>query len=423
MQEDFLQYIWKYGLFPSDQLKTQTGEKVEVLSTGQFNTDSGPDFLFARIRIEKTVWVGHVEIHCKASDWYRHQHEQDPAYETVILHVAYELDCEVKRSTGEVIPAVRLPVRNSYLDNYHKILSTLSAIPCERTWQQLPSLEVENWLINMGIERMEIKTEEIYKRLADNCGGWDETLLQLIIKSFGFGINQDVFTRLGQSVTLPAVRFAGTHLFRLEAMLFGQSLLIPAGSVDTYIRALGIEYGFMKKKFNLVSIENPGWKFLRMRPSNFPTVKIAQLASFLARNETKTSLFLETRGLLTTDSFQAPVSAYWKNHYDFGKERTGDPPGLGQDSINLFRINMGLPFVACYETRHGQGEARVRWMERLESLPAENNRITRLWTGYGYQVPNAFYSQAFLHLYNAYCKPRRCLNCRVGQALIRSPAG
>jgi hypothetical protein len=422
MQEDFLQYLWKYGLFPSDQLRTQNGEKVEVLSTGQINSDSGPDFLYARIRIDSTVWVGHVEIHCKASDWYRHRHHEDPAYDTVILHVAYEPDCEVKRSSGEVIPAVRMPVRQSYLDNYHKILSTLSPIPCERTWQQLPSLEVENWLINMGIERMETKAGEICRRLAGNRGGWDETLLQIIVRSFGFGINQEIFDRLGSSFTLAALRFAGSHLFRLEALLFGQSALIPRERGDVYVKALAVEYGFLKKKLNLIPLENPGWKFLRMRPANFPTVRIAQLASFLAVNEPKTSVFIETRGLLAEENFDVPVSTYWKTHYDFGRERIGEPPGFGQESINLFRINVGLPYVACHESRHGRVDAHVSWMERLESLPSENNRITRLWSGYGYQVPNAFYSQAFLHLYNTYCRPRRCLNCRIGQALIRNPS-
>jgi hypothetical protein len=269
---------------------------------------------------------------------------------------------------------------------------------------------------------MESKTDEICRRLAGNRGGWDETLLQIIVRSFGFGINQEVFDRLGSSFSPAAVRFTGSHLFRLEALLFGQASLIPGGSSDVYVKALGMEYGFLKKKFNLIPLENPGWKFLRMRPSNFPTVRLAQLASFLAVNEPKTSLFIETRGLLAEENFDVPVSTYWKTHYDFGRERTGEPPGFGQESINLFRINVGLPYVACHEARHGRDDAHVRWMERLESLPPENNRITRLWTGYGYQVPNAFYSQAFLHLYNAYCRHRRCLNCRIGQALIRNPS-
>jgi hypothetical protein len=423
MQEDFLQYLWKYGLFPADQLFTSTHDGVEILASGQFNNNAGPDFLFARIRIGPTVWVGHVEIHVRASDWFRHGHDKDPAYDPVILHVVYEADCEVLRSNGSTVPVIRLPVKSSYLDNYHRILSTLSPVPCETGWKKLEPLEVENWLIAMGIERMEVKSVEISGRLSDNRGGWEETLLQLLFRSFGFGINQEAFDRLGKSIPQQTLRFAGSNLLRMEALLFGQSGMIPDRKTDVYTRALAAEYIFLRRKYNLIPVFNPGWKFLRMRPSNFPTVRMAQLAAFLAGNPDRLGLVTRCAGMIEPGAFSYPVSSYWKIHYDFEKKWSGKYPDIGQETINLFRINAAIPFSACYASRHGDLTAREKWMEMLERLPAESNRVTRVWTGYGYRVPNAFYSQAFLHLYSVYCHPRKCLSCRIGQYLIRNPEG
>lgn len=419
MQEDFLQYLWKYGLFPADKLFTSDQQRVEILTPGQLNTDAGPDFLMARIRIGEAVWAGHVEIHVKASDWYRHHHNEDPAYDPVVLHVVYEADCTVKRTNGDDVPMIVMPVKSSYLDNYHQILSTLSPIPCEESWKKIEPAEVENWIVNMGIERMQVKSGEVFKRLASNKGGWDETWMQLIIRSFGFGINQDAFDRLGQSVPMGAIRSTGSNLFRLEAILFGQADLIPVRKPDPYSRALMTEYRFVRHKFNLVPVSNPGWKFLRMRPSNFPTVRIAQLAAFFAGNTDRLNQVLRGTGAGSNLNLDYPVSAYWKQHYDFGKKWTTGYSGFGAETVNLFLVNAVLPFRASYANRNGDAGAWEKWMEQLESLPAENNRITRVWSGYGYRVPNAFYSQAFLHLFTQYCHNRHCLKCHIGQFLIR----
>ncbi|MCX6224157.1 MAG: DUF2851 family protein, partial [Bacteroidia bacterium] len=200
---------------------------------------------------------------------------------------------------------------------------------------------------------------------------------------------------------------------------YGQADLIPVRKPDPYSRALMVEYGFVRQKFNLVPVNNPGWKFLRMRPSNFPTVRIAQLAAFLAGNPNRLESVLRGSGTEMDLKFDFPVSAYWKLHYDFGKKWAGRFTGFGAETINLFLINAVLPFRASYDNRNGDTGAWEKWMELLEKLPAENNRITRVWTGYGYRVPNAFYSQAFLHLYTNYCNNRHCLTCHIGQFLIR----
>jgi hypothetical protein len=423
MQEDFLQYLWKYGLFPADQLFTPDHKRIEVLSPGQLNTDAGPDFLMARIRMDEAIWAGHVEVHVKASDWYRHNHHEDSAYDPVILHVVYEADCAVKRASGDEIPSVVLPVKPSYLQNYHQILSTISPIPCESAWQGLQPAEVENWIVNMGIERLQVKSEEIFRRLEKNRGGWEETWLQLVIRTFGFGINQEAFDRLGQSIPLAAIRSAGSNLFRLEAILFGQADLIPVRKPDPYSRVLQLEYAFVRQKFNLVAVNNPGWKFLRMRPSNFPTVRLAQLAAFLAVHTDFQEAVFRGRDQSMNLNFDFPVSSYWKMHYDFGKKWSGNYPGFGIETENLFVINAALPVRACYAYRNGDQSAWETWMEALSGLAAEKNRITRLWAGNGFQVPNAFYSQAFLHLFKNYCNNRRCLTCHIGQLLIRGKGG
>jgi hypothetical protein len=418
MQEDFLQYLWKYGLFPADKLFTPDNQRVEILTPGQLNTDAGPDFLMARIRIGEAVWAGHVEIHVKASDWYRHNHNTDAAYDPVVLHVVYEADCTVKRTNGDSIPVIVLPVKSSYLDNYHQILSTLSVVPCESSWKSLESTEVENWIINMGIERMQAKSNEVFARLARNKGGWDETWIQLIFRSFGFGINQDAFDILGQSIPISAIRSTGSNQFRLEAILFGQADLLPVRK-DAYSRALMVEYGFVRQKFNMVPLKNPGWKFLRMRPSNFPTVRIAQLSAFLAGNPDRLESVTDGPGKKFKLKFDYPVSSYWKVHYNFEKKWAGRFAGFGHETVNLFMINAVLPFRACYDNRNGDSSAWENWMNNLESLPAENNRITRIWEGYEYRIPNAFYSQAFLQLFTKYCHSRQCLTCHIGQFLIK----
>jgi hypothetical protein len=202
-------------------------------------------------------------------------------------------------------------------------------------------------------------------------------------------------------------------------MLFGQADLIPVRKPDPYCRALMVEYGFVRQKFNLIPLVNPGWKFLRMRPSNFPTVRIAQLSAFLAGNPDRLDSVLRGSGPEMNLKFDYPVSAYWKLHYDFGKTWSGRFTGFGAETINLFQINAVLPFQASYANRNGDNQAWEKWMEILESLPAEDNRITRVWSSYGYRVPNAFYSQAFLHLYTNYCRNRHCLGCHIGQFLIR----
>ena len=415
MQEDFLQYIWKYALFASDRLVTTRGERVEIMSNGQFNSDSGPDFLFARIKIDRTIWAGHIEIHVKASDWYRHHHDSDPAYDPVILHVVYDPDCEVRRSNGDLLPTVVLPFKPAYLDNYHRMLKTLSAIPCTTSWMSLPSMIVEGWLISMGVERMESKALRIQQRLRQNHGGWEQTSLQLLMRTFGFGVNQETFDRLGKNIPVKAIRNIGDNLFRLEALLYGQANLIPEPAEDPYSRALSSEFFFLCNKYNISRLDKPGWKFMRMRPANFPTVRLAQLGGL-------TSLMPLNPSIMTVEYLpqDIPVSTYWQKHYDFGKEWRDQSPTIGKDTLNLLKINYLLPVLACYASAIGQPQSNVWWMEQLERLPPENNRITRLWTGYGYQVPNAFYSQAFLHLYQNYCSSRRCLSCRIGQAIIGS---
>jgi hypothetical protein len=314
---------------------------------------------------------------------------------------------------------VVLPVRESYLDNYHRILSTIAAIPCEYSWKKIAAPEVENWIVNMGIERMQSKAEEVFKRLSQNRGGWDETWIQLIARSFGFGINQEAFDRLGQSLPLTAIRSTGSNLFRLEAILYGQAGLIPDRKPDPYSRALMTEYGFVRGKFNLQPVSNPGWKFLRMRPSNFPTVRIAQFAAFLAGNPERLGQVLGGKDADPNLRLDSPLSTYWQQHYDFGKKWTGACPAFGESTRNLFIINAVLPFRASYAHRNGDTLAWEHWMDQLERLPAEDNRITRIWVGYGYRIPNAFYSQAFFHLYTHYCSKRLCLSCHLGQLLIR----
>ena len=420
MQEDFIHYLWKYGLFDSTRLSTTEGYPVEVLHPGMYHQDSGPDFQFARIRINQVLWVGHVEIHVKASDWFRHNHHEDPAYDLVILHVVKEADSSVRRKSGTPIPVIRLPINQTYLNNYHAVLSTIDHIPCQKTWKGIRSFEVENWIQRSGIERMQDRTDAISRIIQENRGGWEETAMQILFRGFGFGVNRFAFEQLAAILPVKVIRALKSNLFRLEALLFGQAGLIPAANNgDSYINALRAEYSFISRKYNLPVNLSLQWRYLRMRPCNFPTIRLAQLALLLHHNPDLITLLMDSEGILDAAHFSQPLRGYWKEHYHFGRTHHQPARSLGSEALNLLTINSTLPFWAYYANAHGAQGALVKWMEKLEELPPENNVIIRLWKGAGFVVPNGFHSQALYHLYRVYCQPRRCLHCRIGQQVVR----
>ncbi len=420
MTEDFLHYIWRYGLFRQHSLQTAEGYPVSIQRPGMYNRDAGPDFQNARIQIGNSLWVGHVEIHIKSSDWYHHKHDSDIAYDQVILHVVYTNDKPVKTTQGFLIPTVCLDIQDKYFRNYQNLVNTISPLPCGENWKSLSVLHVENAIAGMGVERMERRYKWLSDKLASNKGGWRDLFLQVFFRAYGFGKNQDNFDFLAQSLPYTLIDKHRHNLFQLESLVFGQAGLIPERDPDPYPKALKAEFDYLKNKYNLSINPNIFWRHMRTRPANQPIPRLAQLAAWLHQSDDFFQLILKA-GLdsnqFSMDSF---VSSYWKTHTNFGVSSQDPLPLLGESAINLLYINAIFPLNAFYESQHESSTSIGQWVEALEQFPPENNYVMKIWKNAGFRIPNAFYSQAFLFMYKNYCVNRKCLNCRLGQIVLRS---
>jgi len=419
MTEDFLHYIWRYGLFRQNSLKTAEGLPVSIVRSGMYNRDSGPDFLNARIQIGSSLWVGHVEIHIRSSDWYHHNHQKDIAYDQVVLHVVYNNDRQVSTTKGLPIPTVCLDIPEKYYLNYQTMVNTISPLPCGENWKSLPIIQVENAIAGMGVERMESRFEWLKEKLAHNKGGWKDLFLQVFFRAYGFGKNQDNFDYLAQSIPYTIIEKHRHNLFQLESIFFGQSGLLPERESDSYPRALKAEYNFLRKKYKLKINPSIRWKYMKTRPANQPIPRLAQLAAWFHQSDEFFQLILKNgqkAELLSMDSF---VSSYWKTHYGFGQICSEPVPLLGDAAIQLLHINAVFPLNAFYQDQHESGNSISKWLEALEQFPPENNYVMKIWKDAGFRIPNAFYSQAFLFMYKNYCADRKCLNCRLGQLILQ----
>ncbi len=424
MPEDFLQYIWENRLFESTELKTHFGEKLEIIDQGKHNTDSGPDFFNARIKLGDTIWAGNIEIHQKASDWQKHQHQHDKAYDNVILHVVETMDVEVSRSNGEIIPALVMKYPQKLADNYRQLLEAKTWIPCQEQFHKVDPVLLQLGFNRLMIERLENKTEEIIARLDQNNNDWNETFYQMLARMFGFKVNALPFELLARSLPIGILGKHRNNLFQLEALLFGNAGLLNNQLLgDDYFLQLREEYSFLYKKYQLKAIESHLWKFLRLRPVNFPTIRIAQLAALIHGSDTLFSKMIETDNLDSLlQIFRVKASAYWDSHYNFNKDTSRtNVKELGEASAQILIINVVIPFLFVYGEKQNKHALKNRALDFLEQLPAEDNSIVDKWTELGVKARNAFETQALLQLKNNYCVAKKCLNCHIGAKLLTSP--
>jgi hypothetical protein len=418
MKEEFLHYIWQYGLYDSKALQTTCGKAVEVLYPGRYNADAGPDFLEARLLIDKVLWIGHVEIHIRSNDWRHHGHQDDPAYDTVILHAVFEYNEEVRNSYGSIIPALLLKFNMEYFTKYLELVNEIRAIPCGTRWQDHSPVKIENAIISMGVGRMQWRMEKMSSILHENKGGMKELFIQVLSRGFGFGKNQEPMEILGRSISPVWLEKHISNLFQLESIFFGQAGFIPEIKSDTYISALRTEYAYLGRKYNMIQPAGLRWKFLRMRPGNFPAIRLAQLSSFLHEKKDFIDDILQIASIGTTDNIETHTSSYWRNHYAPGKKAASAIPEMGENSRLLIMINAILPLSAFFNKYNRMDDRLESWLEKLENLPPEENNVCRKWEESGFRIPNAFYSQSFLHIYREFCVKRKCLNCRIGHILI-----
>lgn len=423
--EEFLQYIWENNLFYSKDLVTSEGEKLEVIKTGTRNSDAGPDFFNAKIKIGNTVWAGNVEIHKKASDWFRHDHQNDKKYRNIILHVVETADHKIYRENDEEIPLLVLNYPENYKNNYQRLLEAQTWIACEEQFFRLDPMLIRLGFNRLMIDRLEQKTGEIAERLKSNNHNWNETFYQVLARIFGFKVNAVPFELLAKALPLGILAKHKNNLLQLEALIFGTSGLLNEELLgDEYYLKLRQEYTFLYKKYDLKIIEAHLWKFMRLRPVNFPTIRMAQLAALIFCSS---GLFSKITEIDKIDElkelFRVKASSYWKSHYRFNKTAAkSHPVELGESSVNSLIINVVVPFLFVYGEMQDKHFLKNRALEFLEQLPSENNSIIKKWNGLGITARSAFESQALLQLKNMYCSKKKCLNCQIGNKLVKTIA-
>lgn len=422
MSEDFLIYLWTCGLIKPN-LQTTNGETLNVIYPGQRNHHSGPDFFNSKIRIDGTIWAGNVEIHVMASDWFLHRHQNDEAYENIILHVVYEEDKAIYRKNNEPLPTLEL--KGNFDEHiYKRYLSFIESnkwIPCEDQISKINHFDLLGWLDNLMAERLAQKAEVIQKELAYTKQDFQEVFYQKIATNFGFKVNAMAFGLLARSLPLKILVKHKNDRQQLEALLFGQAGLLSERFKDPYPQMLLKEYTFLAAKYQLKPIDKKLWKFMRMRPVNFPTIRISQFANMIYKSSALISHFLEAEKLsFISQLLNTETTEYWKDHYQFDRLSQSKTKRLGQSSINLILINTVIPFLFVYgkmKNDESLQEKAINWMEEIKP---ESNTIIRKFVDLGIQPKNAMQSQALIQLKNIYCDQKRCLECRIGHIILKS---
>lgn len=421
--EELLHFIWQFRLYGTQKLYTETGELVEVIHTGTLNKNAGPDFLQAKLLIDKTIWIGSVEIHINSSDWLSHRHQHDASYNNVILHLVYANDVPIFRTDGTLIPVLvikdRFPAK--LLLHYEQLIQSANNFPCEKQIGSVDQFLIGSFLTRVSIERLVKKSEEVYHQLNELKGSWDETFYCFMARNFGFKINAIPMEMLARSLPQQILAKHKDNPFQIEALLFGQAGFLEQNFSDPYPQQLKQEYRFLKRKYKLAPISISLWKFMRMRPQNFPTLRLAQFAALIVNSN---HLFSKILTIKDYDEFvqlfnELPVNSYWKTHYHFNKEAERVGLQLGTESVNNILINTLSLFLFAYGEYIDEYKLVNRAINLQEKLPAEQNAIIKQYVDAGVKVDSAYYSQALLQLRATYCIGKKCLSCGIGVKILK----
>lgn len=422
--ERLLHYVWKYKLYSSDVLTTTNGLSFHVIDPGIPNTDAGPDFFNAKIKIDDKVWAGSIEIHDKASDWIRHHHHTNKAYDSVILHVTGLDDSVICRTNGEEIPQLVLEVPEEVRKNIAWLLHRDESIPCLPRIREIDALYLSGWQDALLGERLERKTRDILVLLDQNKNDWNEVFYIILTRNFGFGVNSDAFERLAKSLPYRCLQKQRNSQTQIEALFFGQAGLLEDEIACHYYRLLQREYRFLQKKYQLTPLDPSIFRSLRTRPDNFPHIKLAQLATIWRHYDTLFSAILDagTPGEIKR-FFQIQPSDYWTTHYHFKAVSEPKDKPLGQGAINILLINTVVPLFFAWGRRNNQPHYCERGLRLLESIPPEKNTIVSTFQRAGLPVRNAGDTQALIQLKREYCEKKKCLYCRIGFRLLKQNCG
>ncbi len=424
MTEDFIHYLWKYKKVNIHNLKTIQGEKVEMIRFGMHNSDSGPDFSNAQVRIEGQLWAGNIEIHLLNSDWRKHKHQKDGAYRNVILHVVYEYDTEIVFfDNGPTIPCIELKGRidEKLYWKYEGLLNSNGPIVCYNQAKLIDPFIKESMLQRLMVERMELKTNELSNLLELRKGDWNSVFYEWLFRGFGLKVNSDPMRILAMQLSATIVYRHRNSLEDIEALLFGVAGMLEKPK-DEYSKKLKSIFQHLKRKYDLSILDSKIWKFSRMRPNSFPSLRIAQLAAFLFQNGAIFTDFLEEKdSKKLAQTFQIEVSDYWKSHFRFGVSSTERSGNIGIEFSQTLILNVIIPILFLYGKEKGKEEFQQRAFDLLEQMKFEKNQITQIYEALNFPNESAFHSQALIQLNQFYCKPKKCLNCKLGTHLMTIP--
>lgn len=423
--EKLMQYVWQHRLWRQNDMRTVDGRRVQVIDPGRLNTDAGPDFFNAKICIDGRMWAGNIEIHVKASDWHRHGHSSDSAYDSVVLHVVDRDDAVIRRRDGQIIPQLRMPCAADLHIKYGALVGAADrGLPCAAAIKDMPPVYLTDWISTLGFERLYNKAERLEETRRRFGGDWEQAVYVSVARCLGFSTNSEPFERLAMSLPL---MFIGKHAdspLAVEALLFGQSgLLDKYKDTDPYAARLSREYAFLAHKFGLRAPESLGWKMARMRPTNFPYRRIAVLAAMLRSGFRMTSRLLAIRTIDDAMTiFNPPMESYWATRYAFGQAGERQLRAMSRESVIIMTINCVAPLMMAYGTLHGDASLTDRASDLLHSLPAESNSIVTMFEASGMHASDAFTSQAMVELRRCYCEQRKCLYCRIGHRMLAENA-
>ncbi len=418
MTERLLQYIWQFQHFNKSELATAEEESLQIIQPGLYNTNQGPDFLDAKIRIGNTTWAGSIELHIKSSDWKNHKHDSDKNYKNVILHVVWQHDIDLQLSFPTLTLQDKVP--KILLEKYDELMNAPGFIPCEKTIHLVDELTMSSWKERLLIERLEARSKLIFDQLKENNAHWEETFWWLLAKNFGVKVNTDFFEKIARSISINILSKHKNQVQQLEALLFGQAGLLVGDFSESYPIMLQKEYRFLKNKYKLQPVAG-SLMFLRMRPSNFPTIRLAQLAMLIHESVhlfstiKSSSSITELRSLLNITA-----NDYWHYHYVFEEATAYKKKNLGQQMSDTLLINAIVPIIFAYGHYHQEEQYKMKAIDWLLSMHAEKNGITRGFEELTISNKTAYDSQALIQLKNEYCDKKRCLDCSIGNKLIRT---
>lgn len=422
MNEAFLQYVWRHKLLQGGEFMSTDGHTLRIVRQGELNKDAGPDFFNARVAIDGVEWVGNIEVHVRTSDWNAHHHSQDKAYNNIVLHVVYEHDTDILLQNGKRPVTLELKpyIDPKLIERYDSLMQADDDIPCADRLGEIPGFILDGWLDRLTAERIESKAEVVRRLLGESHGGWEQTCYWLLARYFGGRVNALAFELLAKATDQRLLARWKDDPQRLEALLMGQAGLLEGYFEDDYPRQLQADYEAIRTGAGLRPIDAYLWKFYRIRPSSFPTIRISQFANLVA---TSSNLFSTLLGM--TDAaqiatlFNQPATEYWCSHYRFDQPSPSHPKAVGRAQAEMLVINAWVPLLFVYGTVHGQQQYKDQAIDLLQQLKAENNNIIRRWKNVGIAADTAARSQALLQLHNSYCLNHRCLDCTIGYNLIK----